>query len=165
MQTIKYVLLSFLFMANALAQEAITYQKPPQEILDLIDIERAPSVIADSKKQKILLVYRDQYKSIAELSEKELRLAGLRINPKTNIGSRSTYYNNIKLLTVASQDINDINGLPKKPRIANLNWSHDESKVAFTHTTTLGVELWYIDLTTFNRCHLECQYAICGTLV
>ncbi len=134
----------------AVAQDAITYQKPPKEILELIDIERAPSVFTDSKKQKMVLVFRDQYKSIAELSEKELRLAGLRINPKTNIGSRTTYFNNMKLLTVASQNVNDIGGLPKNPRLANFNWSNDESKIAFTHTTEQGAELWYVDLTNFQ---------------
>lgn len=146
MHTIKVTLLSLFFIANAYAQEAITYQKPPQEILELIDIERAPSVLTDSKKQKMLLVSRDQYKSIAALSAQEMRLAGLRINPKTNIGSRTTYYNNIQLLTVASQQVSSIDGLPADLRMANLNWSHDETKVAFTHTTDLGVELWYIDL-------------------
>ncbi len=148
---VKYVLpLLLLPISYAFSQEAITYQKPPQEILELIDIERAPSVFADSKKQKMILVFRDQYKSITELSENEMRLAGLRINPKTNIGSRTTYYNNIKLLTVDSQSINDIGGLPNNPRLANFSWSHDESKIAFTHTTELGVELWYIDLTNLQ---------------
>ena len=137
---------TWLLLATASAQEAITYQKPPQEILKLIDIERAPSVLSDSKKQKMLLLYRDQYKSIAELSEKELRLAGLRINPVTNIGSRSTYYNNLKLMDVNSKNVMDIKGLPKQPRITNLVWSHDESKVAFTHTTEVGVQLWFADL-------------------
>ncbi len=142
----KISLLGCLFAFTALAQEAITYQKPPQEILELIDIERAPSVISDSKKQNMLLLYRDQYKSIAELSEKELRLAGLRINPKTNIGSRTTYYNNLKMMNVASREVMNIKGLPENPRLANLRWSHDESKVAFTHTTEEGVQLWYADL-------------------
>jgi dipeptidyl aminopeptidase/acylaminoacyl peptidase len=146
MNALKLLLAGLLFSLNVTAQEPITYQKPPQEILELIDIERAPSVIADGKKQNMLLIYRDQYKSIAELSEQEMRLAGLRINPKTNIGSRTTYYNNIRLLTIADQQVADIKGLPDNPRIANLSWSNDERKVAFTHTTATGVELWYADL-------------------
>lgn len=131
---------------NVIAQETQTYQKPPKAILELVDYERAPSVLIDSKADNILLIYRDTYKSIQELSEKELRLAGLRINPKTNIGSRTTYYNNIKLLKVGSKKINNINGLPENPRIANLNWSHDESMIAFTNTVSDGVELWVVDV-------------------
>lgn len=150
MTVFKSIVFLLCFSMAAVAQEAITYQKPPQEIVELIDIERAPSVVADSKKQKMLLLYRDQYKSIAELSEKELRLAGLRINPITNIGSRTTYYNNIRFLDVHSKAIKDIKGLPKNPRIANLNWSNDETKIAFTHTTDTGVELWYADLASLE---------------
>ena len=47
-------------------------------------------------KNYMVFLYRDNYKSISDLSEKELRL-GLRINPKTNIGSRVTFYNNVKI--------------------------------------------------------------------
>lgn len=146
MNQFRILLITLLLAGAANAQEAITYQKPPPEILELIDIERAPSVISDSKKQKMLLLYRDQYKSITELSEQELRLAGLRINPKTNIGSRTTYYNKLKLMDVNSKEVMQIHGLPKQPRIANLSWSHDETKVSFTHTTDTGVQLWYADL-------------------
>jgi len=80
MNALKLLVAGLLFSLTVVAQEPITYQKPPQEILELIDIERAPSVIADADKQNMLLIYRDQYKSIAELSEQEMRLAGLRIN-------------------------------------------------------------------------------------
>ena len=148
MKSLNILLLCLFVTTTVTAQEAITYQKPPQEIVDLIDIERAPSVLTDSKKQRMLLIYRDQYKSITELSEQEMRLAGLRINPITNIGSRTTYYNNIRLMDVKSQQIADIQGLPDDARIANLVWSHDESKVAFTHTTNTGASLWYADLNT-----------------
>ena len=44
----------------------------------------------------MVLLYRNQYKSISELSETELRLAGLRINPVTNIGSRTIFHNQFK---------------------------------------------------------------------
>lgn len=148
--TLLLLCFTLLCFASAQAQEALTYQKPPQEILDLVDIEMAPYAIPDSQSKNMLLVYRDSYKSINELSEKELRLAGLRINPKTNIGSRVRYYNNIKILKISSQKIKSIKGMPKSPRIANIKWSHDESKVAFTHTTNTGVELWYIDIKKFK---------------
>lgn len=135
---------------GASAQEALTYQKPPQEILDLVDVERAPTVRINSAADTMLLLYRDSYKTLAELSEKEMRLAGLRINPKTNIGSRVTYYNNIKLMDMDSQEVKAIKGLPENLRLANLRWSPDESKVAFTHTAettdTAGVEAWVIDI-------------------
>ena len=89
------ILVLFLFVFYVNAQEKLTYQKPPQEILDLVDVPLAPSVRIDSKGEHMIFLYRDGYKSIAELSEKEMRLAGLRINPTTNISSRITYFNNV----------------------------------------------------------------------
>ncbi|MCF6289344.1 MAG: prolyl oligopeptidase family serine peptidase [Proteobacteria bacterium] len=149
----KFIALLVVFTAsfcNIHAQEPLTYQQPPKEILELVDVKRAPSVSSDSKTENMLLIYRDSYKSIVELSEKELRLAGLRINPKTNIGSRVTYYNGVEILKVATKKLNPIIGLPKNPRMANFIWSHDQTKMAFTHTTKEGVELWYMDLINFK---------------
>ena len=95
----------FLSVIAANAQESITYQKPPKEILELVDVKRAPSVLMDDKNENMILIYRDSYSTIEELSQKELRLAGLRINPVTNIGSRITYYNDIKIKRLARLSI------------------------------------------------------------
>jgi len=138
-------LASFLF-ANLQAQENLTYQKPPQEIMDLVDVPLAPATLVDSKGEMMVFLYRDQYKSIAELSEQELRLGGLRINPKTNINSRTTYYNNVEVKSLKSETPKSISGLPENPRLANFSWSPDESKIAMTHTTETGVELWVLDI-------------------
>ena len=93
-------LIAFLLFGNAFTQEKLNYQKPPQAILDLVDAPLAPSAYLNNEGTQIVLLYRDAYKSIAEMSEKEMRLAGLRINPKTNIGSRTRYYNNIEINAV-----------------------------------------------------------------
>ena len=102
----------------------------------------------DHEREYMLLLYRDPYKSIDELSETELRLAGLRIDPKTNIGSRTSYYNDVKVRKVASEEGSEtsLEGLPDKPRLANLTWSPDQKMAAMTHTTPEGVEVWVADL-------------------
>lgn len=96
----KQILIFLLLPIACFSQINIEYQKPPKEILELADFERAPSVWLDDSKHFMVLLYRDNYKSIEELSKDELRLGGLRIDPVTNIGSRVTYYNNIKLKTL-----------------------------------------------------------------
>ena len=146
----KYIL-SIAFIAIAFctyAQDNTTYQKPPQEILELVDVPRAPSVLMDEEKENMILLYRDAYKSIEELSKEELRLGGLRIDPKTNIGSRVTYFNNVKLKKLGSKnaDIVQVEGLPENPRLTNFSWSPDQSKIALTNTTTDGVEVWVLDI-------------------
>src|SRR5690554_749469 len=128
------LLLSF---ASLHAQEGLTYQKPSQEILDLVDVSLAPSVLMDESKNYMILISRDMYGSIEELSQEELRLGGLRIDPKTNIGSRVNYYNNLQ-----------VKNLPDSPKMTNFRWSPNQEKLAFTHTTDNGVEVWVMDLAT-----------------
>lgn len=142
--TLLFVLLIANFYVSS--QVDITYQKPPKEILELADAPLTPTVISDEKHENLVLLYRNKYKSIAELSETELRLAGLRINPITNIGSRTRYYYNISLLKIGAQNETSISGLPTNPRMANFLWSPDQSKMVFTQTTTKGVELWLLDI-------------------
>jgi dipeptidyl aminopeptidase/acylaminoacyl peptidase len=148
MKKLFFFLLAGGFLTGLQAQENLTYQKPPQEILELVDVPLAPSTLIDSKGETMVFLYRDQYKSIAELSETELRLGGLRINPVTNISSRATYYNNIEVKPIDGDEPTGIKGLPANPRLSNFSWSPDEKKMAFTHTTDKGVELWVADLAT-----------------
>ena len=136
--------------AGLFAQENMGYQKPSQEILELVDVPLAPSVRMDNNKEYMLLLYRDAFKTIAELSKEELRLGGLRIDPATNIGSRTRYYNKVELqnITDNSGTTKSISGLPEKPLMANFSWSPDQLKMAFTQTTAEGVEVWVIDIPT-----------------
>ena len=150
----KHIMWFFIFFVfvNLNGQENTTYQTPPKEILELVDVELAPAVQIDDQRNYMVFFYRNAYKTIAELSEEELRLGGLRINPKTNIGSRTTYYKNIKVQHGATEEgeVKPVKGLPENPRLANFRWSPDQHKMAFTHTTESGVEAWVLDLKTFS---------------
>lgn len=136
------------------SQEELTYQKPSKEILDLADYERAPSVSMDTKKEYMLLSYRNTYKTLDELNQEEMRLGGLRINPITNISSTVTYINNLKVRKIKDKNETQVTGLPQNPKISNISWSPDEKKLAFTHTTATGVELWVLDIASAKATRL-----------
>lgn len=140
------LLFVFLFLLNSYAQQNLSYQLPSDEILELADVDLAPGVQIDSKGEHMVLLYRNQYKSIAELSETELRLAGLRINPVTNIGSRTTYYTNLKVKKTSDKDARQVSGLPEDPRLSSFSWSPDESMIACLNTTATGVEVWVLHI-------------------
>jgi dipeptidyl aminopeptidase/acylaminoacyl peptidase len=142
----KFLLLIFFLASFSYAQESLTYQKPSKEILDLADADLAPGVQIDSKGLNIVLIYRNQYSSIAELSETELRLAGLRINPVTNIGSRTSYYTNLKVKKTGDKDAKQFIGLPENPRLSGFSWSPDESMIACLNSTDTGVEVWILNV-------------------
>lgn len=136
------------------SQENIGYQKPPASILELVDVERAPIVSMDSEKEQMIFYYRNAFKTLSDLSQPELRLAGLRINPKTNISSTSNFFNNIKYKKRADEYLQEIKNLPDNAKITYPAFSPDETKLAFTNTTMDGVELWVVDLTKLQATQL-----------
>lgn len=147
MRHIQLLFISLVLTSTSIgAQEAVNYQNPPEELAPLVTAKRAPSVLLNDAKSVMVLLYRDTYKSIQELSEKELRLAGLRINPKTNIGSRVTYYNNVMIQAVGESTPIQVAGLPQNPRLTNISWSPNQKKIALTNTTESGVEVWVLDV-------------------
>lgn len=146
MQKILAILFVLAGMTSNFAQEKLTYQQPPTEILDLVEAPLAPAVQIDSKGDNVVLIYRNAFKSIAELSEKEMRLGGLRINPKTNIGSRTTFYNNLKVKKATDSEAKQVTGLPKNPRLSGFRWSPNEKMIACLNTTAAGVEVWVLDI-------------------
>ena len=144
-KTIIYILFLFNLIKS---QESYSYQEPPKEILELVDVTLPPRVLIDGNKTHMIYLYRDSYKSINELSTPEIKLAGIRLNPNSNNRSRFNYYNNIMISKLDQKDSNakQVKGLPKLPKLANIKWSPDQTKIAMTNSTEEGVELWYIDL-------------------
>ena len=148
MKRIYFLAILITYLGNVMAQENLTYQKPPKEILELADFERVPTLMMDSKKENILFRYRDTYKTLEELSAEEMKLAGLRLDPQKNISSTAIYNTNIKYKNGRMGELQQVQGLPEDAQLAYFSFSPDESKVAFTNTSDNGVELWYFDFTT-----------------
>ncbi len=147
MKRLLFSLFVFTFLTTHLkAQIDMGYQTPDKAILDLADAPLPPFLRINSEGTKGVLIYRKSYKSIEELSEPELRLAGLRINPKTNISSRQRYYYKATLFDIESGKETEIEGLPAEARLSNFTMSPDEHKMAFTNTVAAGVELWIVDM-------------------
>lgn len=128
------------------AQEDITFQKPSKEILELADFELAPAISMNSEKNQAILVYRNTYKTLDDLNQEDIRLGGLRINPKTSISSTMTFYTRIIVKDLVTQVEREVKNMPKSAKIAYITWSPDEKKIAFVNNTNNGNELWYINL-------------------
>jgi dipeptidyl aminopeptidase/acylaminoacyl peptidase len=146
MKKIFTIILSCFTLYYTSAQDNITYQKPPKEILDLVNVQPAPSVMMDTKKEYMILRFRNMYKTLDDLNQEEMRLGGLRINPVLNISSTMTYTTNIMVQKIKGGTAVQVTGLPAQSKLANFSWSLNEKKVAFTHTTQSGVELWILDI-------------------
>ena len=143
---------------NVFSQDAPSYQKPPQSIIDLADAPTTPTVRISSDGKWMLLLESPGLPSIKEVSQPELRLAGLRINPMNNGKSRSSSYSGIRLKSIEKNEDYSFSGLPKDPQIADITWSPEENMIAFTNSTDSGVELWIADLETRFAKRLSSQF-------
>lgn len=132
------------------AQSDFPYQQPDNNILALADAKPAPTIRLKHDASLAVLLYRNAYKSIEEMSSPEMKLAGIRVNPITNAPGRITYFIDMKVLDVASGKQHDVIGLPTNAKISNIVWSNDQSKLAFTHTVDNGLELWLLDTKTYQ---------------
>ncbi|HTH29831.1 MAG TPA: hypothetical protein VL946_00720, partial [Lacibacter sp.] len=144
--------LSFLFALfislNLVAQDAVNYQLPPKDIMDLALAKPTPTVSVDSKGQWMLLIERNMYPLVDELGQPEVRVAGLRINPANFSQSRQNYINNFTLKNIASGKESKITGLPVNLLANSLSWSPNEKKFAFTNSTGSVVDLYVVDIAT-----------------
>ncbi len=122
------------------------YQTPPPELAKLVDAPLTPEVSASPDGRVLLLLDRPPLPPIAELAEPELRLAGLRINPRNHGPSRDRSSNALRLVALADAKERKVEGLPSSPRIRNAAWSPDGRWVAFTHDDAARVELWLLDV-------------------
>ena len=146
---LKRTFISLLFLLSIYSNGQVNskYKTPKQALLDLIDINLAPSVIRNSDNSIMIFLYRPAYKNIEDLSREELRLGGLRVDPKRHIGSRTTYFNKIQIIKLnESKNPKEVIGLPKSINLSNFQFSPNENKVAMTNTTNNGVEIWVLDI-------------------
>ena len=128
------------------AQKDLAYQTPPSAIANLANAPLTPAVSVNSSHEWMVLLERPGYPSIEELAQPELRLAGLRINPRTNGSSRGGYYVGMSVKPLDGSEPISINGLPENPKIENVGWSPDGQKITFTVTQEAGIALWMADV-------------------
>jgi dipeptidyl aminopeptidase/acylaminoacyl peptidase len=130
----------------AAAQTALTYQKAPAAIEELLDAPVTP-VAAVSPDRSLLLVQQPQsFPTIAEVAQPRHRLAGIRFNPATNGPSREVSIVKVWLQNIAGGAQRPIAGFPPALKASHLAWSPDSKHVAFVQKDTAGLQLWVIDV-------------------
>jgi dipeptidyl aminopeptidase/acylaminoacyl peptidase len=139
-------LATIVFVGHAGAEDVSAYQMPPKIIADMIDMPPTPFVAIGPDPNWMMLVKRPGMPSIDEVAQPELRLAGLRLNPRTNGASRGWNYNGLTFKRIDDGYERDVTGLPDNPKISNASWSPDGKLVAFTLTESDRMTLWAVKL-------------------
>ncbi|MGB5573376.1 MAG: prolyl oligopeptidase family serine peptidase [Thermoanaerobaculia bacterium] len=127
---------------------AMTYQVPDQALVDIVDAPREPSVRVSPNRQWLLIAHPQALPTIAELAEPELRIAGVRIKPRTNGSSRRWSAIKMSLKDLQTGTLREISGLPDGARLEEPEWAPDSSRLAFTVTDKNEIQLWAADVET-----------------
>ena len=136
-----------IFMSLHQNAQAQGYQTPNPALANLVDAPTPPARSISPDEQSLLLMHRPSLPSIEEVAQPELRLAGLRINPRNNGPARSYSYNKLQIQSLKQPDqVQDVIGLPDNPRIENVSWSPSGENVGFTISVEKGLELWVLNV-------------------
>src|SRR4029079_12887278 len=124
------------------------YLTPPKVIVDMLDAPPTPSVIVSTEHRMVALVYRRSMPTIAELAQPIHRIAGARINPKTN--GRQPRTGSITGITIKSiADGAEVKvAVPANANLGDVSFSPDGRRLSFTNTKEAGIELWVADTAT-----------------
>ncbi len=125
-----------------MAQEG--YRLPPQAMVDVIDAQPAPGVSFSSDGNWMLITERDALPSIADVSRRMLRLAGMRIDPVANGPFNTSFINGLQLRASADPASAVRIPLPAGAKVAGMSWSHRCDAFVFANVTANGTELWLV---------------------
>ena len=124
------------------------YLTPPKVIVDMLDAPPTPGLIVGPDHKIVALLYRRSMPTIAELAEPIHRIAGARINPKTNgRQQRGGSVIGITIKSLADGTETKV-ATPPAPNIGDVSFSNDGKRISFTNTKENGIELWVADAAT-----------------
>ena len=129
--------------------EPARYMTPPAPIGDIIDASPTPSVSISPQGDVLAVIDRAGFPDITELAEPELRLAGVRINPRNNglANGRTQWLRGLSFRPVNGGPARTV-ALPKGFRFLNPRWSPDGKHVAMMADAPAGLELWSVNVAT-----------------
>ena len=124
------------------------YQMPPRAIADLVDAPPAPGISLDPLRKWIAIQKQPSLPTIEELARLELRIAGIRIDPRANTRSRLNYFSSITLKAIEDGSERRLIGIPEGVGLGTAQWSPDGTHIALTVTTETERSLWFADVET-----------------
>ena len=147
----------FTAMPAALARDAAQpaaqapdsgYRLPPPELRAIVDAPSAPRLSLSPHRDLLAYMQVPALPGIEVVAQPELKLAGLRIHPRTHSASAFSFIDDLWLQSVDDGSERRIEGLPRPLALASLQWSPDQRHIAFSHVDARAgrVELWLVDV-------------------
>ena len=89
------------------------YQVPPPELASLVDAPPTPSMIV-GPADYALLAEAPLFLTIADLAQPELKIAGLRFNPKNHEQTRFPYFRDLRVLQLSKGGARQKSGVTRR---------------------------------------------------
>lgn len=134
-------------MATVSSHGQTAYQRPSHEVLDVLNAQVTPTVFLSPTRERLLLIERERYPSIAELAEPMLGLAGMRINPQNRGPHRLPSNTGITIQTIPGGEQVRV-PLPRGARPGLPVWAPDGTQFAFAVYGPTRIDLWVADART-----------------
>jgi dipeptidyl aminopeptidase/acylaminoacyl peptidase len=134
--------------ASMQAQTESRYLMPPKVIVDMLDAKPTPVTVLSPTRQMMAVIDRTSLPTIADLAQPMLRLAGARINPKTNGMHRTTGVSYAITLKKVSDGAEVKVTVPAAANLGGFSFSPDGRWLAFANTTATGIGLWIANAAT-----------------
>ena len=147
------ITIAFACLAGSLFGQS-GYQKPPKEILDVLNAPRTPQAILSPARTHLLLVDPVGNPSITDIAKPMLRLGGLRIDPANN-GAHLTQYAVGASIKALSGGAEQRVALPAGVHLSSPRFSGDGKHVAVLNSARDHVELWVIEVATAKAKRIE----------
>lgn len=160
-------LIAFFCISVLSAQDSGGYKTPPKALADLVDAPQTPYISVSPDEEWLLLIQPKSLPTIKELSQPELRIAGLRINPATNGPSRSRHFIGLTLKNMKSGKELAITGFPDGSILGYPSFSMDSKHLAVSVITDSGIELWLVSVASQKAERLTDRYlnqALAGSI-
>ncbi|MCW5581445.1 MAG: S9 family peptidase [Luteimonas sp.] len=136
--------------AGAAAGATGGYRLPAPELRAIVDAPQAPRLSLSPKRDLLAYMQVPSLPGIDVVAQPELKLAGLRIHPRTHSASAFSFIDDLWLQSVDGGAERRIAGLPQPLALSSMQWSPDQRHIAFSHVDARAgrVELWLVDVAT-----------------
>ena len=132
--------------ANSAAGQT-PYKLPPRDVVAILDAPPPPLGILGPTRDALLQIEIQPYPSIEVVAEPVLRLAGVRINPRTGGLQRLVHFTGLSIQPLDGSPARRVT-LPPGSSVHRPEWSNDGKKIAFARDVEDGIELWIADAGT-----------------
>lgn len=130
----------------------LSYQTPPQEVIDIVDAAPSPGGTLAPGGQYLLVQDYPALPSIEDMAATEYRLAGIRINPANNSISKTSYVEGLRIVSIDSdnplENTINVTGLPENARILRSTWAPDGQQLAILNAESDAVRLYRVEAST-----------------